>query len=101
MSANIQNSAGMDDGQMHCLLVQLEGARSVAGVVCNHQIAQLLREEIREARKRWHQPVPLLIDDRLKNFQSEVFYSLKAWEERRQQQALWDEANPAPRRPEF
>jgi hypothetical protein len=75
--------AQMDQQQILGVLQRdAAGLVPVIGVVCSPHVAQLLREELREARKRWRQPLELLIDPALRCFQSEVYYTKPAWEER-------------------
>ena len=86
------DSVEMNEQQMLGILRRdVPGALPVVGVACNERVAQLLREEIIGARKRWRQPVALIIDPRLRCYQSEIYYSFGSWQERCREQQRWDE----------
>ena len=58
------------------------GPVTLVGVASNPHVAGAIRDELLRARKRWQQPVHLLIDPRLRCYESEVICSEEAWEER-------------------
>jgi hypothetical protein len=75
--------AELDERQILGVLRRdVPGLMPVIGVVCNPHVATLLREEMHEARKRWKQPVEILIDPELRCCESEVYYDRPAWAHR-------------------
>jgi hypothetical protein len=66
------------------------GPVTLVGVACNAHVAGAIRDELLRARKRWQQPVHLLIDPRLRCYESEVICSEEAWEERCAAPQSWE-----------
>jgi hypothetical protein len=81
----------MDERQMLATLRRDHlNTATLVGVACNAHVADRIRDELVRARRRWNQPVHLIIDPRLRCHEIEVYCSSDAWEERRQEQEQWE-----------
>jgi hypothetical protein len=65
------------------------GPVTLVGVACNAHVAAAIGDELLRARKHWQQPVRLLVDPRLRCYESEVICTEEAWEERCAEQQHW------------